>query len=220
MVSAVLVLLCVATFYTLSAAGRGGVGSGGGGGSRWGAHSLLRAVVWAMLGVMLAGALVPGVLIGSAWAGLATALPAMGDGPMVLVAAHVARFGVVAMLAGVALWRSEEHALRQARVLIAGDGLRAFGVLVLASPTRLAALAGVAIVGAALSLHEIESAIMVQPPGRASLARQLLEQLHYLQDERTSASVINLGAMGLLMAAATAWCVGRMRDRSASHTSP
>ncbi len=217
MVGAVLVLLCVATFYGLSAAGRGGVDGGGG-------RSAIRAVVWVMLGVMLAGALVPGVLIGSAWAGLATALRGLdqdvglrgvlagaSDGPMILIAAHVARFGVVGVLAGIALWRSEEQSLRQARVLMAGDGLRAFGVLVLATPTRLAVLAGVAIVGAALSLHEIESAIMVQPPGRASLARQLLEQLHYLQDERTSASIINLGALGLLMAAGVAWCAARLR---------
>ncbi|MFN5660686.1 MAG: hypothetical protein ACK48N_01180, partial [Planctomyces sp.] len=181
-------------------------------------------VVWVMLGVMLAGALVPGVLIGSAWAGLATALRGLdqdvglrgvlagaSEGPMILIAAHVARFGVVGVLAGIALWRSEEQSLWQARVLMAGDGLRAFGVLVLATPTRLAVLAGVVIVGAALSLHEIESAIMVQPPGRASLARQLLEQLHYLQDERTSASIINLGALGLLMAAGVAWCAARLR---------
>ncbi len=157
-----------------------------------------RAARWA-LRVFLVAALIPGVLIGSAigaaW-GPASAwardesIGGLSGGLWVLVLAHAARFGGLGVLAGWLLARSEPESLRHARHLEGGTGLH--GWWLAAAQPRARVLLGVALATAALSFHEIEAAVILQPPGTDSLARVLLDNLHFLRDQKIAAAVVNL----------------------------
>jgi ABC-type Fe3+ transport system permease subunit len=178
------------------------------------------------LRVFLAGALVPGVLIGSAvgaaW-GPASAWAREGRleaGLWVLVLAHAARFGGLGVLGGWLLARSEARAQSDARHIDGGAGLR--GWWLAAVQPRARVLVGIALATAALSFHEIEAAVILQPAGTDSLARVLLDNLHFLRDQKIAAAVINLmvvatgGAMlaGWLAAPGRGWGWGQGQGKS------
>jgi ABC-type Fe3+ transport system permease subunit len=168
------------------------------------------AARWALGAAVFVG-LVPGVLVGSAvartWA-LVARLPGLEtiiDSPAILVAAHAARFAWIGLLAGWLLAASEDRAREDLRTLDGARGLRGWWTTARAGHTG--TMLGVAAAAAALSLHEIEASIMVQPPGVRSLARQVLEYLHFWRlDELGAASVWLVGATAALGAlAAWAW---------------
>ena len=83
-----------------------------------------------------------------------------------------------------------------------GSGSRGSGGTKL---TSVGSVVGVA--AAALSLHEIEASVIVQPPGRESLAQTLLGFLHFSRMEDLSAAAINLVGLGLVGAVLTAWAL-------------
>jgi ABC-type spermidine/putrescine transport system permease subunit II len=74
---------------------------------------------------------------------------------------------------------------------------------------RLAAVVGVGLAIAALSVHEMESTVFVLPPGMSNLAQQLLDYLHYARDEQLSAAAINLLGSGVVIALVAGWLVAR-----------
>ncbi|MGQ0628321.1 MAG: hypothetical protein ACT4PL_09520, partial [Phycisphaerales bacterium] len=131
-----------------------------------------------VLGIMLIGGLGPGVVIGAAiritsGATLSSSTLSAAAG---LVLAHIARFGFIPLAAGMWLARTEDPASRALRLTDGATGLIPWcRAVVLEHPAPVVATF---FATAGLSLFEIESAIMLQPPGVDSLARVLLDKLH------------------------------------------
>jgi ABC-type spermidine/putrescine transport system permease subunit II len=150
----------------------------------------------------LASALVPGVLVGVASARAWARGPAwVQDSPGVVALAHLARFGFVPALVGWWLAITEPRSLRD---LAAIDGVSTLLSLWRAVILPRLGTIGVASLGAGiLSFHEIESAVILQPPGSESFARTMLQNLHYARDEALAAGVLVVaGAVGMLWLAA------------------
>jgi hypothetical protein len=104
---------------------------------------------------------------------------------------------------------------RGARLMLAGDGVRAWAALCLRPAAGV--VVGIALAGLALSLHEIESTIYVQPPGPSSLAQYILDKLHYNRDEDLCAACVNVLAVGTVLAGGAGWLIGRAgRPRACS----
>lgn len=158
-----------------------------------------RALAAASLWVWLVGALVPGVLVGAAvsrawsWNGW------MMDSPLVVVLAHLARFGAVAAVAGAWMARSEPRESRDLRRLDGAEGLVGWWRSAVVGRSAVIPAAGIAV--GLLSLHEIEASIFVQPPGVGSLARTILSLLHFNRSEELSAAGVWVVGGGLLVAA-------------------
>lgn len=167
------------------------------------------------LGGSIALAIIPGVLIGQAMVSVWSlpGLSALADfadrfgGRVVL--AHCARFAVVAVLVGLYLARTEPPDLRDARAIDGATGPR--GWWRAAGRARWAAVAGVAVAGFALSLHEIEASVIVSPPGMGSLPQRLLELLHYNRDEQLAAAALNLVGCGIILAVLAGSLLGSLR---------
>jgi ABC-type Fe3+ transport system permease subunit len=161
-----------------------------------------RSVAALTLVVWLIGALVPGVLAGSAvnrawsWCG------PVAEGSMILVLAHLARFGALAAAAGAWMARSEPRDLRDLRRLDDAEGLARWWRA--AVRERIVVIPALGVATGLLSLHEIEASIFVQPPGVGSLARTILDLLHFNRSEELSAAGVWLVGGGLLIALASA----------------
>ncbi len=147
------------------------------------------------LAALLLTALAPGVLVGSAvaraWAGVAL----VADSPAILVVAHLARLGAVAALLGVLIAAAEPRARRDARRLDGAIGL--LGSLRASGDAALASAVGLAI--AAMSLGEIEASVVVQPPGAESVARSMLNMLHFARYEHLSGLVLLVATPAALL---------------------
>lgn len=161
-------------------------------------------------GALVVAGLLPGVLVGSMMAAAWNAWGpsrAMADTAFVLVVGHTARFGFLAVLGGWWLARSEPSGLRD---LMRLDGV-GFGRGWLAArlPPGAGPLAGIGLGMAALSFHEIESAIVLQPPGTESFARLMLENLHFARMEALSAGALYAIGGGLGLALGAAWLLGK-----------
>jgi len=159
------------------------------------------------LGACLTGgfcalSLVPGVLLGATIAHAFSSWPwlrPLSETIAPLVLAHGARFGGAACLIGVWLRRGEPAEL--------SDTLRLGGVTLrrwvrAELPRQWPALLACVLLGAALSMHEIEASVLLQPVGHDALARLLLELLHYQRREDLAAGVLVIvtpaSLMGLL----------------------
>lgn len=175
--------------------------------ARWACRFILLC-----LGVWLVGALVPGVMVGAAWRTLSTALASgqllgtlghpladLLDGPFGLIFAHLTRFGALGALLGFALALMEERDLRETRLLLNHGPTDAVRAWWRASVLRhWPALVGVMAASAALSLHEIESAVIMTPAGTVSIAGRMLEHLHYNAEHRLMASGLVVTACSLV----------------------
>ena len=191
-------------------------------GATWiaaGARGLWRAVAGAGLLAFLVAGLSPGVLLGSAAAHAWNhpALAVVYDTPVIVVLCHLARFGFLACMTGMSLARAE-GGLRDMRSLDAGDSLR--GWLVAAAPPQLGVMAGMGVAMGLLSLHEIETTIMVQPPSAAGggLAWKLLQALHFNREDDLIPAMVFLVGTGLVIATISVLLAGRgpKADRGAS----
>ena len=161
------------------------------------AGGVSKRLVQLALGLLAAGAIMPGVMLGL-WIAHAvrTLAPALEDSTFVLVLAHLARVGVVPVALGCLLAGIESRDARDQRTL---DGVRSLGALWAAAITGNArALIGAAIIGAVLSLHELEATVILQPPGVDTLARAVLNQLHFMRTQEFSAAGLILLGVGLL----------------------
>ncbi len=165
-----------------------------------------RAARWT-LALWLAGALAPGVLIGSCLSALGAASARLGfitDTYAGVVIAHIVRFGAVAALAGWWAGRVEPGELRDAR-LLAGAGLAPWWAA-LGRP-RAGLFLSSGLVMLALSFHDIEAAVVVSPPSEATLSQHMLSLLHYLRDEQLTAGTLWLLLIGIAITllAGLAW---------------
>lgn len=160
--------------------------------SAWGAMASLLSVR-----VLLLSALTPGVLVGAA---LIESHPSV-DPHALPVLSGVARFGFLgAVAACVGAW-GEPAARRDAR-LLHSSSLRAWTIACL--PGQWALLVGAALGAGLMSIHEIESSVIVQPPGRGAMAQQILSYLHFARlEEMSVAGLWLVGGGGVIAAAAT-----------------
>lgn len=154
------------------------------------------------------GALAPGIMIG-VWlaAFVRRTYPALEDSSLILVVAHLARFGIVPIVLG--CWVASGEAREQAdqRRMDGATGL--LGVLRTSIAGNWPALGAAAIMVAILSFHEIECAIVLQPPGVDTFARAILNQLHFARTQELSAAGILLLGVGLVLGGSTLWWLGR-----------
>lgn len=175
----------------------------------------VRIATAALLAVFLSAALIPGVLIGAAFASSATAIPQIRETAIPIAAAHVARFGALGMLAGLISESLEPPALRALRRADGAVGLGPWCRAVL--PRRWPLIAGAGVAAACLSLHEIEAAVMVQPPGPGNLAQLLLDALHFARQDVLAAGMLHLAGtsfVAALLAAAGVYFNTRAGNRS------
>lgn len=135
--------------------------------------------------------LVPGVLVGSAFAMLSPV-----SGMSLVVVAHSVRFVFIAALIGLWLGASEPMELRSLRLIDGANTLR--GWLAACVRPRWGIVIGTALALCLLSLHEIESTVQVQPPGLDNLAQYLLDQLHYLRQDQLAAAGATMTGIGLV----------------------
>lgn len=149
--------------------------------------------------VFLALAFTPGVLLGSAIlrASNTDATAFLADTPVGLVLAHLSRFGAVAALAGWFLARCEPAPLRDARLL---EDPSLAGWARAALPPQIPGLLAAGLAVGALSIHEIEAAALLSPPGLETFPRRTLSMLHYLRMEELTAAMLWTLALGLLLA--------------------
>jgi ABC-type spermidine/putrescine transport system permease subunit II len=146
--------------------------------------------------LFVAGGLVPGVLFGAAVSRAWATLPALDDlaqGPTVVLAMHLARVGPVIALAAIWLACSEPAPLRDARRIDDAESVTGWAMGRLTGHLGIVALAALA--AAAMSLHDIESSVMVQPAGVPSLPRKILNDLHFFRSQEIAAAVLTLLAV-------------------------
>ncbi len=158
-----------------------------------------RRVIASGLFIWMLGLLVPGIVIGAAWSWVLTLLPQwIAEQPGVLVVVHAARFGVVGVLAG--LWLAGRESAEEARLRAVDGAAGPIGwfraVVRWQGPGWLAA--GLAM--SALSLHEIEASVMVQPPGVPSLSQTILGFLHFARDDDMAAAVLIVVPVAIVLA--------------------
>lgn len=167
---------------------------------------LRKSVAMTMLGLSAAGALVPGVLIGSAIAQAANRfLPGIADGPWLTALASWVRSAIMPIGAGVVLALAEPGAVVSLRRIEVGESLR--GWLRSWAIPRWAAILAASLAFGVLSFHEIEAAVQVASPMWPSLPRKLLNLLHFARNDDLSAAVLLLHVPGLvlLLIAASLW---------------
>lgn len=174
MVSALALVIAATTSVLLTAGGAG------------------RLAVSLAARALLVAALVPGVLVGAAVA------TSGYSGTGALVAAQLARFGFVPI--AVVCWMAwAEPAERRALRRLDDRGtIRAWIGAVL--PVQAGGIAASASAVFALSVHEIEATVIVAPPGKAGIAPQILEYLHFNRLEAMSAASVYLVGGGLAVA--------------------
>lgn len=177
-----LVCLAIGMVAAMAAGSRGR-------GARWAVRLALG--VWVLAGVL------PGVFIGSALARLGTGLP-RGSGDGLVVVAHVVRFGAIAVLAGVVIGWSEPRERRDLRLLDDATGVVGWSLACL--PWQWPTLVGAALAVGFLGMHEIEATVLLLVPGRANLAQQILDHLHFSRTEELSAAAAILMTTGLVVA--------------------
>ncbi len=168
--------------------------------------------------LLMIGALTPGIMVGHAWslvvhaASNFAALEGVRDSVLPVVLAHLTRFAIIPVLAGAFFATLEPASLRDARTLAATS---AWSVLRAWSRAELArgwgAVVGVGLAMACLSLHEVESSIVIQPAGTSSLPQTILAQLHFArQEEMAAAAVVVLGPAAVVACVAVVF-VSRKR---------
>ena len=155
----------------------------------------------ALLAALVFGALTPGVLVGAGLLSAARfdALAFLVETQLGLVIAHGVRFGVVGAVAGWVWARAEPRDLADLAQQEVGASVVAW-VRAIGAPGAGFLLAA-ALVMALLSFHEIEATVVLAPAGFDSLARTLLNQLHYLRMDELSAAGVWLMGGGLAGAA-------------------
>lgn len=186
----------------------------------WSASVRSRLAVTALV-ILSAGAVCPGVLVGQATAQAWRVVGLDQDwwAWPALVCAHAARFLAIAALVGWWWGARESREVGDQRRLDGARDLWSWVATTGGGAPLLAGLAGG--VCAALSLHEIESSIILQPIGVQSLPRVLLAALHFARTEELASGVlvmVSLGAGPAVVASVLARTLARMRPRIGAGT--
>ncbi|MEM9373115.1 MAG: hypothetical protein AAGA55_05675 [Planctomycetota bacterium] len=156
-------------------------------------RAVTRAVSLTVAGACVFSALVPGVLIGAAIAGMR-----LDDGVAAMLAA-MARTLFIAGIAGVVAGGVEPPDVRAMRSMDARGDARGWVRVHGLRASRLCA--GVWIASFLIGLHEIEAATLVRPPGTGNLPQQMLSDLHYARLEQLSAGGVVIGLLGITLGA-------------------
>ncbi len=160
-----------------------------------------RAGTLSVLGLCVLG-LIPGVLVGAAVArvGFFGIDINHGGGWAAAWLASCIRSSFIGAIIGALCAATESRDRRSARHQIAGPSLRAWAVAVL--PGFALPICATMVIAGLYALHEIEAAVMVQPPGMDNLPQTLLSDLHYARMEELSAAGVNLLLIGIAVAIA------------------
>lgn len=186
-VGAISLCICAATWILASGPRRGG--------------SLLRIMLAPLGAAGLAPGVVVGAMVNEAW-GSFEQTRAVGDSYWIVVLAHLARFAWIPALVGAVMASLEPRDRRAQRAI---DGaVSVWGWWQASGRPAAGLLAAGGFFAALLSLHEIESSVMVQPPGVDGLARRLLQFLHFSKMEDLSAAGVWLIGGGLALAVVAA----------------
>lgn len=155
--------------------------------------------------LVIAG-LIPGVLVGcavsQAWeraAGTNQLAGQVRDSFGIISLAHLARFAFLPVLVAAAAIRAEPPSQRSSRRIDGATGILAWVRAGL--PPHLPWLVLASCIAGLMSVHEIESAMIVQPPGD-TLARMVLGFLHYSRTDELCAAALWVGGTVLLLAGA------------------
>lgn len=158
----------------------------------------VRGVGVACVFASVAGALVPGVLVGAAvvqFGGQAGGLGVLGE-----VVGLLARVLVVGGIVGAVVAGRESGELLSQRWSL-GGGLGDLGGWWGAhGRTGIAACLGAGVLCGLLAVHEIEASVMITRAGVSTLSQGLLADLHYARLERLSAALLNLMGVALVVA--------------------
>ncbi len=176
-----------------------------------------RIAATVMIVLLGATAVVPGVLVGAAFQSASRfgVLQWIVETDAGLIAAHTMRFGVLAAFVGWWIALLEPRDVADLRELSGEASIRAWWQSQGAGTAG--AIAGVGLAMGFLSMHEIESTVMLAPPGFDSLANTLLNFLHYLRMEELSAAgawltvgaLIVVGLIAILMRGVSRWSLPR-----------
>lgn len=192
-------------------------------GARAGAEGLPLSVRMSVaVGVVMA--LVPGVLVGVAF-NRAYALGQVGVwfggdvwADVRVALTHLARWGVLGVLVGVRMTLGEARSLREMRWL--DERSPAVSWVYLLLWPNVAPLVGLGVALACLSMHEIESTIMVQPPGAQALAQLMLDALHFSKEDALAAGCVNLMVLASVLAVLAAWLMKPLTGMGAERVGP
>jgi hypothetical protein len=169
------------------------------------------------LAAMLAFAFVPGILVGQAWSVLACMLPLPAGSQSafastaVLALAHISRFAGIFAALGFLFASLEPTSRMHARAL--DHALSTKGWFLSTSFGSSRAMPAMLLVataaGACLSLHEIESTIMLQLPGTGSIGQTMLANLHFARSEELCAGILTTTLFSLVPLALAALLIAR-----------
>jgi ABC-type Fe3+ transport system permease subunit len=167
-----------------------------------------------VLGGFLLAGLLPGVLVGSSLIHAYRefgATRAVADTSWAVVLGHVARFGFLAVLAGVGLAAAEPREVRELRRIEAGDSFGGWARVSLLPNLHLLLACGLCL--GLLSFQEIEASVLLQPPSTAggSFAQKMLQNLHFARMQDLSVGVLLVTSAGLLVCAGLLLLVPRER---------
>lgn len=177
-------------------------------------RALSRSMTRVCVRAMLIAGLMPGVLVGSAvWRAVeAVGLPLRLDQTIVpLVIGHLARFSFVGALVGCYLARLDTREERDTREMDGVKGVRAWWEAVM--PRQTGSLLGIGAAAFCLSLHEIESVVLLAPPGGGGMAPRMLNWLHFFKTEELSVISVMMIGSGFIVAACGA-CALRWNSTS------
>ncbi|XVJ60301.1 MAG: hypothetical protein HEQ23_13250 [Tepidisphaera sp.] len=154
------------------------------------------AVFWTFWGLL------PGVMVGSAvargfirldlWVLERLGMSA-GDTVVPILAGQAARFGFIPVWMGLWLAVSEPAEVRDQRRLDGAEAVQPW--FAAAGRGSVGAVVAVAAGMFALSLHEIESAVLTLWPGGSLLSRIILNDLHFFRTQELAAGVVLLAGM-------------------------
>jgi len=143
----------------------------------------------------VAGALVPGVLVGAAvvqFGGQAGGLGVFGE-----VVGLLARVLVVGGIVGAVVAGRESGELLSQRWSLGGGLVDWWGVH---GRTGAVSCLGAGVLCGLLAVHEIEASVMITRAGVSTLSQGLLADLHYARLERLSAALLNLMGVAMVVA--------------------
>jgi ABC-type Fe3+ transport system permease subunit len=167
----------------------------------------VRGIASLCCAALLISGLLPGVFVGSAVASAWNAWDGtrwMGDSAAIVVLGHLARFGFVPAVVGAYLARAEPIDERDSRRLDGAEGLKGWALACL--PGGLGTVVAAGLAAGILSFHEIESAVILQPPGLDSFPRQMLGFLHYARTQEVCAGALLIMGVGVLGAGLAVVC--------------
>ena len=190
------------------------------------AGGTLRRVAAFVLGFFVITSVLPGVLIGMILRLLANDIGKFfGFQPnddALLIIAHGLRFGIIPAAAAWWLWASQPQSLKDAYTLDTSNSRGIIGRFIPAvrswsithARAALPTLTFAALACGMLSLHEIEAAVMLQPPGFGTLSQRVLDLLHYNRDTDLASIATILIGSSLALSLIAALGLGKLKLKS------